>query len=315
MIFRNPPIKAEDLAAGYGRRPVLSELSLEVPPGAVCALLGRNGAGKTTLLRVLLGFLEPKSGHVEVLGTDAWHSRFALRDRIGFVAERQDFWPQMRGSELLRLASKLHATWDHSLVERLAGRCGLPLEERLRTYSKGMQVLLAQVLALGHRPELLILDEPAAGLDPVMRSEFAENLLDYVGETGATAIYSTHLVDEVQGLADEVAVLFGGSILVSGPLDEIIGRYGRVTVMGDGAVLAQISGLQVIASHRRADAAIVTVVGDPQAAAAVLRSVGLSVLEARRPTLQELYIAFLGQDNAQRTGSIVHERRELGGAA
>ncbi|NOZ79506.1 MAG: ATP-binding cassette domain-containing protein [Acidobacteria bacterium] len=86
MILRNPPIKAEDLAAGYGRKRVLSELSLEVPQGAVCALLGRNGAGKTTLLRVLLGFLKPKSGHVEVLGTDAWHSRFALKDRIGVVA-------------------------------------------------------------------------------------------------------------------------------------------------------------------------------------------------------------------------------------
>ena len=314
-MLRNVPIKVDDLAAGYGRHRVLAELSLEVLPGAVCALLGRNGAGKTTFLRVLLGFLKPKVGHAEVLGEDAWRSRFGLKDRIGFVAERQDFWPRLRAGELLSIAAKLYSRWDQRFVDRLVDRCGLPLEERVGSYSKGMQALLAQVLALGHRPKLLILDEPVAGLDPVMRSEFAENLLDYVGETGATAIYSTHLVDEVQGLADEVAVLYDGGILLSGPLDDIIGGYGRLAVAGDTAQLHRASDLHVVATHQREDAAIVTVAGDPQEAAAVLRSMGLSVLEARRPTLQELFIAVLGEDNAQRPGAWAARHGKQGGTA
>ena len=111
-----------EVTAGYGRLEVLQELSLQVPAGSVCALLGRNGAGKTTLLRTALGFLRVTGGRVTVLGSDAWQERFTLKDRIGYVAERQDLWPRMRGGELLTLARRLFSGWDAALQARLVFR-------------------------------------------------------------------------------------------------------------------------------------------------------------------------------------------------
>lgn len=308
-------VRMDGITAGYRRRTVLRELALQVPEGSVCALLGRNGSGKTTLLRVLVGFLRPGAGRALVLGEDAWRSRFRLKDRIGFVAERQDLWPGMRVEELLRLASRLHGRWDHGLVARLADRCGLPMRRRVGELSKGMQVLLAQLLALGHRPELLVLDEPVAGLDPVMREEFAENVLAFVHETGATALYSTHLVDEVQPLADRVAVLAEGGIVLEGALDEVMGRYARVTVMGGPEEVAAARGADVVAVQRRDGAAVVTACGDPDRVAAWAKEKGLAVVEARRPTLQELFVALLGEDNLLRPEAWAARRRVMGGAA
>ena len=310
MIFREVPLVFTDVTAGYGKLDVLQALNLEVPSGSVCALLGRNGAGKTTLLRTALGFLRTSSGRVKVLGEDAWTRRFALKDAIGYVAERQDLWPRMRGAELLRLASKLFSHWDPEIAERLVDRYGLPLDRRLGQLSKGMQIQIAQVVALAHRPQLLLLDEPVASMDPVVRTEFAERILGYVHDSGASVLYSTHLVGEVESLADRVAFLHDGAIVLEGTVDEVLGRYTRLMAVVEDHWEAAVDRLQPVSMHRQDEMAILTFAGAVEDVAERLESTGVGVLEARRPSLQELFIALLGEDNPRRDGSHASRRRK-----
>ena len=295
------PMSFHQVTAGYGRLPVLRDLSLQVPAGSVCALLGRNGAGKTTLLRTALGFLRVTAGQVTVLGSNAWQDRFTLKDRIGYVAERQDLWPRMRGGELLALAAQLFSSWDLSLQAQLVDRYTLPLERRIGTYSKGMQIQLAQIVALAHCPEVLILDEPVASMDPVVRSDFVEHVLDYVHDTGASVLYSTHLVDEVGALADRVAFLCGGEIVIEGPVDEVVGRYSHLLVLLDEQAEEAIDKLEPVSVQRREEAAILTLAAPLEQATE--RAERITILEARRPSLQELFIALLGDDDRTRDGS------------
>ena len=303
MMFHNDPLRFREISAGYRKHRVLDGLSLTIPRGSICALLGRNGAGKTTLLRTALGFLKPKAGHIEVLGYDAWKSRYELKDRIGFVAERQDLWPRMRAGELLALASKLFTRWDHDQAQDLVDRYGLPLDRRIGGYSKGMQVQLAQVVALAHNPELLILDEPVSSMDPVIRTEFTEHVLRYVHDTGATVVYSTHLVDEVESLANRVAFLYGGQIILEGSVDEILEQYTRVLIVTGEETKKGVATLKPVAVHRQEGVAAATFASPIATVEGQLKECSIGVLEIRKPSLQELFIALLGEDNPLRNGS------------
>jgi len=313
MSTEQAPMSFQDVAAGYGSQEVLRDLSLQVPRGSVCALLGRNGAGKTTLLRTALGFLRTRAGRVTVLGDDAWRCRFDLKDRIGFVPERQDLWPRMRGGDLLALAAKLYSRWDSALASQLVERYHLPLRQRIGTYSKGMQIQLVQVVALAHYPEVLIFDEPVASMDPVVRSEFVEHVVGYVHDNGASVLYSTHLVDEVRALADRVAFLSGGTIILEGPVDDVLAGYAYLLVMLDGTTEKAIAALSPVAVQRRDDVAAVTLAAPAEEAAVRASAAGISVLEARRPGLQELFIALLGEDSQYREDA--HADRMRQGAA
>jgi len=304
------PLVFDDVRAGYSKANVLDGLTLEVAAGSVCALLGRNGAGKTTLLRTALGFLKIRGGRVMALGEDAWQGRFDLKDRIGFVAERQDLWPRMRGAELLALAARLFRSWDSGQAASLVDRYGLDLDKPMGTYSKGMQVQIAQIVALSHRPELLILDEPVAGMDPVVRSEFTEHVLRHVHDTGATVLYSTHLVSEVEDMADRVAFLHGGTIVLAGEVQEILSRYTRVVAILGAEGEDQLAALAPVSVHRREEVAVVTIAGEVDRVAAAIRTIRLDVLDMRRPTLQELFIGLLGEDNLLRNGSHAARRVE-----
>jgi len=309
MMFDDSPLVFRDVEAGYGRHQVLRRLELRLRKGSVCALLGRNGAGKTTLLRTALGFLKPRSGRAEVLGLDGWKDRFELKDRLGFVAERQDFWPRMRASELLDLASKLYSCWDPARAAVLVDRFGLGLSVRIGTYSKGMQVQLAQVVALAHEPELLLLDEPVAGMDPVVRTEFVEHILEYVHDTGASVLYSTHLVSEVESMADRVAFLHDGTIIIEGEVDDILSRYSRFIVVLDDSTRAAVARLEPVSIHTQEELAVITCAANPEELAVTLAELDITPLQLARPTLQELFIALLGEDNPRRSGSQASRRR------
>ena len=296
MSTEQAPMSFQDVVAGYGHQQVLRELSLQVPRGSICALLGRNGAGKTTLLRTALGFLRIQAGRVTVLGDDAWRNRFDLKDRIGFVPERQDLWPRMRGGDLLALAARLFSSWDSALASQLVDRYHLPLRRRIGTYSKGMQIQLAQVVALAHRPEVLLLDEPVSSMDPVVRAEFVEHVVGYVHDNGASVLYSTHLVDEVRALADRVAFLSGGKIILEGPVDDVLAGYTHLLAMLDGTNEKAIATLNPVATQRRDDVAALMVAAPVEEATGRAIAAGITLLEARRPGLQELFIALLGED-------------------
>jgi ABC-2 type transport system ATP-binding protein len=227
-----PAIVVEDLRQGYGRKSVLNGVSLTVPAGQTFALLGRNGAGKTTLIRTLLGVLPPSagSGRVEVLGLNPTERAIDVRSRVGYLAEDQSIYPWMTTDEVARFLAPFYPTWDAALANSLLDRFGVPRHVKIRQLSKGHNIRLGLALALAHRPELVILDDPALGLDPISRKQFNRDVIEHLQGEGRSVFYSSHLLYEVEPLADVVAILDAGRIIRCSPVEDLQRDVKRVIV-------------------------------------------------------------------------------------
>ncbi|TWT87218.1 ABC transporter ATP-binding protein YtrB [Pseudobythopirellula maris] len=208
-----PVISLKSVSKSFGKSRVLRDVSLTVEPGQTFAFLGRNGAGKTTTIRLLLGLLKRDAGEISVLGLDPARDALTLRDRVGYLAEDQAMYGWMRVEELVRFVAPFYTGWDHDLASRYLREFELPLATKIKHLSKGQCVRLGLVLALAHRPELVILDDPALGLDPIMRKQFNRDLITHLQGEGRTVLYSSHLLDEVEPVADMVAILDDGRVL------------------------------------------------------------------------------------------------------
>jgi ABC-2 type transport system ATP-binding protein len=214
-------IAVEHLRQGYGSRAVLEDVSLEIPPGQTFALLGRNGAGKTTLIRTLLGLLQPQTGAVEVLGLSPTACPMDVRRRVGYLAEDQAMYGWMTAEEIGRFLAPFYPTWDAGLASGLLDRFGVPRATRIKYLSKGQTVRLGLALALAHRPEVVILDDPAMGLDPITRKQFNRDVIDHLQAERRTVFYSSHLLYEVETVADAVGILDQGRIVRYGSTEEL----------------------------------------------------------------------------------------------
>ncbi len=237
MTEREAVVRAEGLAAGYGRRLVLEDVSLEVGAGEVVALLGRNGSGKTTLIRCLLGQLPPRAGSLTVAGEDPWRRRVRAVARVGYVPERPLLPGEVRVRSLLRLAAALHPGWDAVAAAERLERFRIGAWRRVRDLSRGQVAQLQLALALSSRPAVLLLDDPALGLDPVARRELYGELIRDLADRGAGVLLATHDLDGVERLADRVAVLAGGRIVLEGGVEAVrrewSGRLGREASLED----------------------------------------------------------------------------------
>jgi ABC-2 type transport system ATP-binding protein len=214
-------ISVEHLRQGYGSRAVLENVSLEIPPGQTFALLGRNGAGKTTLIRTLLGLLQPQAGAVEVLGLSPTARPLDVRRRVGYLAEDQAMYGWMTAEEIGRFLAPFYPTWDAGLASGLLDRFGVPRSTRIKYLSKGQTVRLGLALALAHRPEVVILDDPAMGLDPITRKQFNRDVIEHLQAERRTVFYSSHLLYEVEAVADAVGILDQGRIVRYGSTEEL----------------------------------------------------------------------------------------------
>jgi ABC-2 type transport system ATP-binding protein len=208
-----PVIRLHNVRKNFGKEPVLQGVHLSVAPGTIFALLGRNGAGKSTLIRMLLGLLRRDGGAISILGRDPEKESLAVRAAVGFLAEDQQMFGWMTVAELLSFMAPFYPTWDRSLALRYVEQFELPRGGKVRTLSKGQNVRLGLILSLAHRPEVVILDDPALGLDPIVRTEFNRDLIARLQGGGSTVFYSSHLLYEVEPIADEVAILHGGVIV------------------------------------------------------------------------------------------------------
>jgi ABC-2 type transport system ATP-binding protein len=208
-----PIIQLHNVRKSYGQHSVLRGLNLSVERGQIFALLGRNGAGKTTAIRLLLGLLNRDGGAISVLGLDPQQEPLAVRASVGFLAEDQQMFGWMTIAEILGFLAPFYPTWDRNLADRYLREFELPRSQRIKNLSKGQNVRLGLVLALAHRPQLVILDDPALGLDPIMRKEFNRDLIAHLQGEGATILYSSHLLYEVEPIADAVAILHNGVII------------------------------------------------------------------------------------------------------
>jgi len=204
-----PAIQLLNVQKSFGSQTVLKGVNLTIERGQIFALLGRNGAGKTTAIRMLLGLLPRDGGSISV------------RAAVGFLAEDQQMFGWMTIAEILKFLAPFYPTWDSTLAERFVREFELPPKQKIKHLSKGQNVRLGLALALAHRPELVILDDPALGLDPIMRKEFNRDLIAHLQSEGATVLYSSHLLYEVEPIADAVAILHRAVIIKQAPTESL----------------------------------------------------------------------------------------------
>jgi len=215
-------LKIESLVKRFGSQTVLNRIDAEVARGDVVGLLGLNGAGKTTLLETALGFAIPNEGSVSLFGqSSSAIADEAIKQRIGFVPQQDELLDTMRGSEFLELIGKFYPRWNASLIERLARDWQVPLSKPPSKMSVGQRQKLSILAALGHEPELIILDEPVASLDPLARRTFLQELIDIVSSGDRTILFSTHIVSDLERIANRVWILKDGALVIDEALDHL----------------------------------------------------------------------------------------------
>jgi len=225
-----PLVSLSEVSKQYGKLTVLNNLNLHVRPGEIYGFLGRNGAGKSTAIRLMMGISHPSTGTVSVFGSPMHGRRCSIaRRHIGFVAQEQSFYPWMTPKRLGKFMRGLYPDWSDERYLALLSRFELPLDRKAGSFSGGMKARLALSLALAAMPRLLILDEPTAGMDPVARREFLSLVKAEVADSDTTVFFSTHLIGDIESLADRIGILDGGKLVYEGSLQQLSARTSSFT--------------------------------------------------------------------------------------
>jgi ABC-2 type transport system ATP-binding protein len=227
-------VEIDHLKRRFGSCEAVNDLSLAVPQGSVFALLGPNGAGKTTTIKVMMNIIRPTAGRAMVLGIDSRRLGPAQFREIGYVSENQEIPTAMTVQELLDYCRPLYPSWDPDFAATLVKMLDVPLERRIGQLSRGTRMKAALVSSLAYHPKLLVLDEPFAGLDPLVREEFAQGVLELTGQQQWTVFLASHDIDEVERLADWVAMIDNGRLLLSESMSSLLARFRQVQVVAAG---------------------------------------------------------------------------------
>jgi len=264
----SPTAVVEGLHVAYGQQEVLRGLAWRLQPGQVVGLLGRNGAGKTTLLESLLGLREARSGTVQLFGHDVRSLGDAQRARIGYVPQQSDLFDWLTPAQLLAYFRSFYPRWNEAKAEGLLSRWDIARDKPIAKLSGGQKQRLSIVRALAHDPDLLVLDEPVAGLDPAGRRDFLRELVERVIDRGTTVVFSTHILSDLERVAFNVAFLAAGRIVLQAPLDELLDATRRIA--GPAAQLESLRrrhGLEVLRSTPLPDGRLQMLVRDAEALA------------------------------------------------
>ena len=233
-VDNDPAIELVGLTKRCGRTLAVDGLSLQVPRGSVFGLIGPNGAGKSTTIKMLMGMLSPTAGEARVLGMDVLAESTRVKRRVGYVPETHHIYRWMRVEEVLGFCRQLYESWNDKTCQQMLDLFELDPQRKVKHLSKGMRVKLALLLAVSHDPELLVLDEPMSGLDPIVREEFLDGVLRTICEREQTVLFSTHTLDDVQRLADTVGILHEGRMLVHRNIEELLTTTKRIrATLGD----------------------------------------------------------------------------------
>jgi len=227
-------ITVDRLTRRFGAKLALDGVSLNVPRGSVFGLVGANGAGKTTLIKHLLGLYKPQAGSVRVFARDPVADPVGVLSRIGYLSEDNDLPGWMRIDELMRYTESFFPNWDQEFAEKLRLDFDLDPATKVKHLSRGQRTRAGLVVALAYRPDLLVLDEPSSGLDPIVRRDILGAVIRTVSEEGRTVLFSSHLLDEVERVSDHVALLVRGQLVYAGPLEELKAKHHRLTVRFEG---------------------------------------------------------------------------------
>ncbi|MCA9262058.1 MAG: ABC transporter ATP-binding protein [Planctomycetales bacterium] len=284
-------IEVRDLSRCFGSKSALDGASLQVPRGVVCGLVGENGAGKTTLIKHLTGQLRAQQGSVRVFGLDPVQTPVEVLGRIGYLSEDRDLPEWMTLPQLRRYYAAFFPRWDDAFASELQTQFALDDVTAVKKMSRGQRARAGLLVALAHRPELLVLDEPSSGLDPLVRRDILTAVIRTVADDGRTVLFSSHLLDEVERVADVVAIVQQGRVEVAGPLGDVLAAHRRLAVRFavprtdapelPGALMWEGGGHEWSALCR----------GQLDALSAAISALGGEIVEEASPNLNEIFLA------------------------
>ncbi len=287
----DPVIKVSGLSHSYGRKLALDDINFEVREGRVFGLVGENGAGKTTLIKHLLGSLCPDKGRATVFGIEPTRNPPAVVSRFGYLSEDRDLPQWMRVNELMNYTRAFYPDWDPGYAEQLRKQFRLSGDSKIRNLSRGEKARAGLLVALAHRPELLLLDEPSSGLDAVSRHDILEVVVRSVAEEGRTVVFSSHLLDEVERVADDVAMFHQGKLELLTSVDELRATHQKMIVEFPDEVREFPSVLGVLHAKGEGREWAVICHGAPEVTRRAIEEVGARILEETTPSLDTVFIA------------------------
>lgn len=287
----SPVIDIRGVSRQFGKTTALHDVTLSVPCGGVFGLIGGNGAGKTTLIKHILGMLKPQAGTVQVFGLDPVLNPVETLGRIGYLSEDRDLPDWMRVRELMRYTQAFFPRWDEKFAEELRETFDLNPDSLVKTLSRGQRARAGLLIALAHRPELLILDEPSSGLDPVVRRDILGAIIRTIADEGRTVLFSSHLLDEVERVADQVTMIHRGKIVLSASMDEVKQHHRRLTVRF-GQPYEQAPAMQgMLTTEGQGTDWIYHCNGESQQLVAAAQSLGATVVADVALSLDEIFVS------------------------
>ena len=286
-----PLVEVRGLARHFKGVTALENVDLSIVRGGVFGLVGENGAGKTTLIKHLLGLFRAQEGFVRVFGLDPVQDPEQVLVRIGYLSEDRNLPGWMRVSELMRYMRSFYPNWDPEYAEELRDTFELDPHARLRTLSRGQLAKAGLLAALAHRPELLVLDEPSSGLDPIVRRDILAAIIRTVADEGRTVLFSSHLLDEVERVADRVAMIYHGRIVLNTTMEQVRDGYHRLVLraLNGHLDLSRLPGL-LHASHAGRETTVVCQ-GELEAIKRAAAEGGGEVVDTASPSLEDVFVA------------------------
>ena len=295
-------VETRDLGRRFGKFEAVRGVSLRVPRGTVFGLLGVNGAGKSTIIKMIMGHLRPTCGEVRVLGRRLEDDLVEVRRRVAYVSENRYLYEWMTVAESIRFTRAFHEAWDDRKAEGLLRRFSLPADKKVRQLSRGNRARLCLLLALSYNPELIVLDEPTSGLDPIVRRDFIENIVAEIAEEGKTVLFSSHIVEEVERVADYVGIIHDGELLLVSTLDDIKASYRRVRYATNGTRpdLAGVPGVLAVETGRHEQ--VLTVRGLGEETLLALGERGVRHPEVLPISLEDIFVNTVRAERERRAG-------------
>ncbi|GAB4342134.1 MAG: ABC transporter ATP-binding protein [Candidatus Abyssubacteria bacterium] len=289
-------IETHGLTKRFRKLVAVDGIDLRVPWGSVYGFLGRNGAGKTTTIQMLLGLLRPTSGSSTVLGYSSMIDHVRVRAETGYVPEKQVVYDWMKVDEVLWFTSKFYKTWNDTLARELVDRFGLDPKRKVKHLSRGMVAELFLILALAPEPRLLVLDDPTSGMDPIVRREFLEHVVDLVRDRKRTVFFSSHILGDIERVADWVGILKDGKLLIQSELDALKLRTRKVTARFETAPPSSLPMGEPLWVKKDGSSltAVLSQYGDeiPQK----LRALGATAVETLDLSLDDIFVEYLGPE-------------------
>ena len=293
-------ISVTKLTRRFDAKTALSSVSMSVPRGGVYGLVGANGAGKTTLIKHVLGLLKAEKGSVRVFGLDPVADPVGVLSRIGYLSEDPDLPGWMSVVELMRYSRAFYPAWDDAYAEELRQAFALDPAAKIKNLSKGQKARAGLLVALAYRPELLVLDEPSSGLDPIVRRDILNAVIRAIADEGRTVLFSSHLLDEVEQVSDHVTMIRRGKIVLSAPLDDIRQSHRWVTVRfaESGLSPPAVTGVLQWDGAGREWTALHHGTGGADELQAAIAARGASIVAERAATLDEIFVGHAGIEGA-----------------